>query len=69
VLPVDSDAASVAARIWASLGRAQQQGVGDIMIAGVAVTRQLPVVTRNRVDFERIARSGGVELKLLDWAS
>jgi predicted nucleic acid-binding protein len=39
------------------------------MIAGVAVTRQLPVVTRNRVDFERIARSGGVELKLLDWAS
>lgn len=69
VLPFDSDAASVAARMWASLSRAQQQSVGDIMIAAVAVSRQLPVVTRNRGDFERIARSAGVELKLLDWAS
>jgi predicted nucleic acid-binding protein len=69
VLPFDSDAASVAARIWASLSRAQQQGVGDIMIAAVAVSRQVPVVTRNRGDFERISRAADVELKLLDWAS
>jgi predicted nucleic acid-binding protein len=69
VLPFDGDAASVAARIWASLSRGQQQAVGDIMIAAVAGSRQLPVVTRNRGDFERISRSGGVELKLLDWAS
>jgi predicted nucleic acid-binding protein len=69
VLPFDSDAGAVAARMWAALSRAQQQGTGDIMIAAVAASRQLPVVTRNRGDFERISRSSGIELKLLDWAS
>jgi predicted nucleic acid-binding protein len=69
VLPFDADAAAIAARLWGASSRAQRQGLGDIMIAAVARSRQLPVVTRNRGDFERISRAGGVELKLLDWAS
>jgi predicted nucleic acid-binding protein len=46
VLPFDGDAAQVAARVWASVGRSLRQSLGDILIAAVAGSRQIPLVTR-----------------------
>ena len=68
VLPFDQEAASVAADIWSGAARSQRQHLGDILIAAVAVSRQLPLVTRNRRDFERITKPSGVDLRLLDWS-
>jgi predicted nucleic acid-binding protein len=68
VLPFDQEAASVAAEIWSGSARGQRQHLGDILIAAVAVSRQLPLVTRNRRDFERITKPAGVDLRLLDWS-
>jgi len=68
VLPFDQEAASVAAHIWSGAARGQRQHLGDILIAAVAVSRQLPLVTRNRRDFERITKRSGVDLRLLDWS-
>ena len=68
VLPFDQEAASVAADIWSSAARGQRQHLGDLLIAAIAVSRQLPLVTRNRRDFERIIKPSGVELRLLDWS-
>ena len=67
VLPFDEAAASVAAEIWARISRKQQQGLGDILIASIAVSHGLPLVTRNRRDFEAIARASGIKLRLADW--
>lgn len=67
VLPFDREAASVAADIWSAVTRRQRQQLGDILIAAVAVSRQLPLVTRNRRDFERLIRASGVDLRLVDW--
>lgn len=69
VLPLDEEAAAAAALIWAGATRAQRQQLGDLLIAGIAVSRQLPLVTRNRRDFERLAQAAGVELQILDWAA
>jgi predicted nucleic acid-binding protein len=68
VLPFDQEAASVAANIWSSATRSQRQQLGDILIAAVAVSRQLPLVTRNRRDFEQLAKASGVGLRLIDWS-
>ena len=68
VLPFDQEAASVAAEIWSGATRSQRQHLGDILIAAIVVSRQLPLVTRNRRDFERITKPSGVELRLLDWS-
>ena len=68
VLPFDQEAASVAADIWSSATRSQRQQLGDILIAAVAVSRQLPLVTRNRRDFEQLAKASGVGLRLIDWS-
>lgn len=68
VLPFDQEAASVAADIWSGAARGQRQHLGDILIAAVAVSRQLPLVTRNRRDFERITKPSGVDLRLVDWS-
>jgi predicted nucleic acid-binding protein len=68
VLPFDQEAASVAADIWASATRAQRQQLGDILIAAVAVSRHLPLVTRNKRDFEGLAKASGVSLRLVDWS-
>ncbi|MFY9822694.1 MAG: PIN domain-containing protein [Thermoanaerobaculia bacterium] len=68
ILPFDQDAASVAADIWSGASRGQRQHLGDILIAAVAVSRQLPLVTRNRRDFERITKPSGVDLRLVDWS-
>lgn len=68
VLPFDQEAASVAANIWAGATRPQRQQLGDILIAAVAVSRQLPLVTRNKRDFEGLAKASGVSLRLVDWS-
>jgi tRNA(fMet)-specific endonuclease VapC len=68
VLPFDQEAAIVAADIWSSVARSQRQHIGDILIAAVAVSRQLPLVTRNKRDFERISHTAGVDLRLVDWS-
>lgn len=68
VLPFDQEAASVAADIWASATRTQRQQLADILIAAVAVSRQLPLVTRNKRDFEGLTKAAGVSLRLVDWS-
>jgi tRNA(fMet)-specific endonuclease VapC len=69
VLPFDEDAADVSASIWSACTRAQRQQLGDILIAGIAVTRQIPLVTRNRRDFEALSKAAGVNLRLADWST
>ncbi len=68
VLPFDQEAASVAADIWSCATRSQRQQLGDILIAAVAASRQLPLVTRNKRDFEQLIKVSGVELRLVDWS-
>jgi predicted nucleic acid-binding protein len=67
VLPFDAEAAAVAAQIWSSVGRKHRRETGDILIAAVAVARQLPLVTRNQSDFQHLAKQSSVDLLLLDW--
>lgn len=68
VLPFDRDAAAIASRIWSAAGRSRRRELGDILIAGIAVSRRLPLVTRNRKDFEPLVGAAGLELELLDWS-
>jgi predicted nucleic acid-binding protein len=69
VLSFDQAAAEVAAHLWSGVTRSQrQQHIGDILIAAIAISRQLPLVTRNRQDFERIAQPLGIDLRLRDWS-
>lgn len=68
VLPFDQEAAKVAAEIWSGTTRSQRQHVGDILIAAVAISRQIPLVTRNRRDFEPLTKASGVALRLFDWS-
>jgi predicted nucleic acid-binding protein len=69
VLPLDEDAADVAAIIGSSCTRTQRQKLGDILIAAIAVSRQIPLVTRNRRDFEAFGNTSGTNLRLMDWAT
>lgn len=66
VLPFDAAAADRAAVIWAALTRKQRQAFDDVLIAGIAVAHRLPLVTRNRRDFEPIVKLG-LGLTLTDW--
>jgi predicted nucleic acid-binding protein len=68
VLPFDQEAAQVAADIWSAVARRDRQQLGDILIASIAVSRQLPLVTRNKRDFERLSKTSGIDLRLLDWS-
>jgi predicted nucleic acid-binding protein len=68
VLPFDEEAARVAAEIWSAVARGHRQQLGDILIASVAISRMLPLVTRNKRDFERLSKASGLDLRLLDWS-
>jgi predicted nucleic acid-binding protein len=69
VLPFDEEAADVSASIWEACTRSQRQELGDILIAGIAVARQIPLVTRNSRDFEALGKAAAVNLRLADWSS
>jgi len=68
VLPFDQEAARVAADIWSGVARSQHQQLGDILIAAVAMSRKLPLVTRNKRDFEQLSKASGMDLRLVDWS-
>jgi len=68
VLPVDAAVADRAATIWAHLGTRARRAVGDILIAATASVHGLPLVTRNRRDFEPMARVEGIQLTMVDWS-
>jgi tRNA(fMet)-specific endonuclease VapC len=67
VLPVDDAVAAQAAIIWAALNTRHRRALGDILIAATASANGLPLVTRNRRDFEPMTRIEDVELTLADW--
>lgn len=67
VLAVDTAVADRAARIWALLPARTRSAIGDILISATAVAHEMPLVTRNRRDFERISRLPNVDLELVDW--
>lgn len=67
VLPVDSRVADRAAMIWARLSDRKRQAIGDILIAATASAAGLPLVTRNRRDFEPMVTLDGIDVELLDW--
>ena len=67
VLPFDQEAAAVAADIWSASSRSGRRQLGDILIASVAVSRKIPLATRNRRDFQHLTRASGVNLRLVDW--
>jgi predicted nucleic acid-binding protein len=69
VLPFDEDAATASAKIWTACSRAQRQQLGDILIAGIAVARQIPLATRNTRDFEAITKGAELKLRLVDWTA
>jgi predicted nucleic acid-binding protein len=68
VLPFDQEAAHVAAGIWSAVARRHRPHLGDILIASVAASRQLPLVTRSKRDFERLSKASGIDLRLFDWS-
>ena len=68
VLPVDEVVADQAATIWSQLGMRERKSLGDIFIAATAVVNQMTLVTRNRKDFDPIAKCDGVRLALVDWS-
>ena len=62
VLPLDAVAAERSADVYQKLRAAGTPiEIGDLLIAGIALSRGMPVLTRNRRDFERID-----ELELAD---
>ena len=67
VLPFDQDAAAVAADIWSASARSRRRQLGDILIAAVAVSRQIPLATRNKRDFQQLTKASGASLRLVDW--
>jgi predicted nucleic acid-binding protein len=51
----DLESAKAAARIRLELeGSGRKIGMGDYLIAGIAVSRSVPLLTRNRKHFERV---------------
>ncbi len=63
--PFDDDCAAASGQIRADLARAGTPiGPNDLMIAAIAVTNNLTVVTRNTREFERVAG-----LRLENWES
>ena len=55
VLPLDRDAARLAAEVRRKLDRAGQAiGMGDSLIAGIVIAHGLPLFARKRAHFERV---------------
>ena len=55
VLPLDRAAAGRAAEVRRKLDRAGRPiGMGDSLIAGIALAHDLPLLTRNRSHFQRV---------------
>lgn len=55
VLPFDTEAARAASRVRRTLeATGQTIGMADYLIAGIALGRNLPLLTRNRRHFERV---------------
>lgn len=55
VLPLDPSSAESAADAWQQVRAAGTPvDTGDLLIAGIAISRGLPLLTRNQRDFERI---------------
>jgi predicted nucleic acid-binding protein len=69
VLPFDEHAAEASSAIWAACSRAHRRKLGDILIAGVAVARQIPLATRNQRDFSALVENAEVHLRLVDWTA
>jgi predicted nucleic acid-binding protein len=67
VLPFDQEAAVVAADIWSASTRRLRGQLGDMLIAAVAVSRQIPLATRNKRDFQQFSKASGASLRLVDW--
>jgi tRNA(fMet)-specific endonuclease VapC len=67
VLPFDAAAADVAATIWSTCSRRHRRHLGDILIAATAISRQIPLATRNTKDFRVLRDVSGVDLALVDW--
>jgi tRNA(fMet)-specific endonuclease VapC len=64
-LPFDDGCARAYGRIRTDLqARAEMIGANDLMIAAIAVTHELVLVTHNAGAFERVA-----DLRLADWES
>lgn len=67
VLPFDTAAARQAGRINADLERSGRPiGMPDVMIAGIALHHQLPLVTGNTSHFEYV-RAVGYDLVFENW--
>ncbi len=67
VLPLDTNAAALAGRIYADLERTGQPvGRADPMAAAIALRHNRTLVTGNTEHFERI-RKLGYDLRLDDW--
>ena len=68
ILVFDVAAAEIAGRIYGDLERAGQPiGRADVMIAAIALTHNLTLVTGNLRHYERIREVGYSELALGNW--
>ncbi len=55
IFPLDEESGATAAAIRRELeGRGTTIGMADYLIAGICQARSLPLLTRNRVHFERV---------------
>jgi predicted nucleic acid-binding protein len=67
VVPFDDAAARQAGRINADLERTGRPiGMPDVMIAGIALHKELSLVTGNTAHFEYV-RAIGYDLTILNW--
>ena len=69
ILPLHREAAERTAELRRDLERKGQYiGMGDSLIAGIALTRTLPLFTRNRKHFERAPNLKLIEVDYAHWS-
>jgi tRNA(fMet)-specific endonuclease VapC len=67
VLPFDVASAEKAAEVLTALERSGRRiDLPDVMIAGIALSNDLPIVTGNVAHFESV-RAAGMPLEILNW--